>query len=322
MKIGFILYYYWCYQILAVEYASGKSETKFQKRLPDAIIIGVKKAGTRALLEYLRLHPLVKGTGPEIHFFDKKFHLGLEWYKSQMPETMEDQITIEKTPSYFVRAEVPGRIYNMSRDTKLLVVVRDPVQRAVSDFTQSTSKRFSGRTFEQTVFTDQKFETVDLSRSLIRIGLYSKHIKNWLKFFPPNQILFVSGENLVKKPYDEIRLVEKFLNLPKFIKKSFFRYNATKKFPCLMKKKRHLSTVDNRREKTDNNTKQPLTATVISYHCLGKTKGRPHVKVQQKALCRLKKFYQSFNDHFFDIVGRNFGWNNDSVVNYCMKNKL
>lgn len=51
------------------------------KRLPQAIIIGVKKAGTRALLEYLRLHPQVKAPGPEPHFFDKNYEKGLNWYR-------------------------------------------------------------------------------------------------------------------------------------------------------------------------------------------------------------------------------------------------
>ena len=51
------------------------------RRLPQAIIVGVKKAGTRALLEYLRLHPDIRGTGPEPHFFDRHYHLGLDWYR-------------------------------------------------------------------------------------------------------------------------------------------------------------------------------------------------------------------------------------------------
>ncbi len=52
-----------------------------QRRLPDAIIIGVKKSGTRALLEYLRLHPRVRAPGPEIHFFDRYYTRGLDWYR-------------------------------------------------------------------------------------------------------------------------------------------------------------------------------------------------------------------------------------------------
>ena len=51
------------------------------RRLPQAIIIGVKKCGTRALLEYLRIHPDIKAPGPEPHFFDGNYHLGLDWYR-------------------------------------------------------------------------------------------------------------------------------------------------------------------------------------------------------------------------------------------------
>lgn len=52
-----------------------------RRRLPQAIIIGVKKGGTRAVLEYLRLHPQVRAAGPEPHFFDKHYHRGFAWYR-------------------------------------------------------------------------------------------------------------------------------------------------------------------------------------------------------------------------------------------------
>ena len=59
-----------------------RSKTASAKsRLPTAIIIGVKKCGTRALLEYLKLHPLVRAPGPEPHFFDRYYSRGLEWYR-------------------------------------------------------------------------------------------------------------------------------------------------------------------------------------------------------------------------------------------------
>lgn len=51
------------------------------KTLPQAIIIGVKKGGTRALLEFLRVHPDVRAVGSEPHFFDRFYHKGLEWYR-------------------------------------------------------------------------------------------------------------------------------------------------------------------------------------------------------------------------------------------------
>lgn len=57
------------------------SNTYGSKRFPQAIIIGVKKGGTRALLEFLRVHPDVRAVGAEPHFFDRFYHKGLEWYR-------------------------------------------------------------------------------------------------------------------------------------------------------------------------------------------------------------------------------------------------
>lgn len=51
------------------------------RRLPSALIIGVKKGGTRALLEFLRLHPDIRAAGSEVHFFDHYYNRGLQWYR-------------------------------------------------------------------------------------------------------------------------------------------------------------------------------------------------------------------------------------------------
>ena len=51
------------------------------KQLPQALIIGVKKGGTRALLEFIRIHPDVRALGPEPHFFDRHYDRGLDWYR-------------------------------------------------------------------------------------------------------------------------------------------------------------------------------------------------------------------------------------------------
>lgn len=51
------------------------------KQLPTALIIGVKKGGTRALLEFLRLHPAIRAAGSEVHFFDHHYIKGFHWYR-------------------------------------------------------------------------------------------------------------------------------------------------------------------------------------------------------------------------------------------------
>ncbi|KIH45072.1 hypothetical protein ANCDUO_24893, partial [Ancylostoma duodenale] len=67
--------------IISILVASAHPDNQPQKRFPTAIIVGVKKAGTRALLEFLRLNPRIRAPGPEVHFFDKNYHRGLEWYR-------------------------------------------------------------------------------------------------------------------------------------------------------------------------------------------------------------------------------------------------
>lgn len=59
----------------------GSDDGEATSRLPQAIIVGVKKGGTRALLEYLRVHPKVRAPGPEMHFFDRHYDKGLDWYR-------------------------------------------------------------------------------------------------------------------------------------------------------------------------------------------------------------------------------------------------
>jgi hypothetical protein len=55
--------------------------TPLSKKLPQAIIIGAKKCGTRALLKFIGAHPNVTTAGAEVHFFDRFYHKGFDWYR-------------------------------------------------------------------------------------------------------------------------------------------------------------------------------------------------------------------------------------------------
>eukprot|EP00106_Octopus_bimaculoides_P001711 XP_014769153.1 PREDICTED: heparan sulfate glucosamine 3-O-sulfotransferase 6-like [Octopus bimaculoides] len=255
------------------------------KKLPQAIIIGVKKGGTRALLEFLRLHPDIRAPGPEPHFFDRHYTKGLEWYRNQMPVTIKGQITMEKTPSYFITRDVPRRIHSMSKDVKLIVVVRDPVTRAISDYTQTMTKRHTIRQFEQMAFVNNSTRIVDTSWGAIRIGVYAKHLQSWLKYFPLEQMHFVSGEKLISDPAGEMTLLQDFLGLKRVINEKHFFFNETKGFPCLKKVE---------------GSGHP--------HCLGKTKGRQHPVIDSRVIQRLRDFYRPFNTKFYSMAKRNFEW--------------
>nr|CDQ04119.1 BMA-HST-3.2 [Brugia malayi] len=58
-----------------------------------------------------------------------------------MPETSITEITVEKTPAYFVSKTAPGRVHSLNSTIKLIVVVRNPITRAISDYTQTISKK-------------------------------------------------------------------------------------------------------------------------------------------------------------------------------------
>ncbi|XP_078257317.1 heparan sulfate (glucosamine) 3-O-sulfotransferase 3-like [Rhinoraja longicauda] len=255
------------------------------RRLPEALIIGVKKGGTRALLEFMRLHPAVRALGAEPHFFDRHYGKGLQWYRNLMPKALDGQIVMEKTPRYFVTAEAPARIHAMSKDTKLIVVVRDPVTRAISDYTQIISKSADIPGFETLTFKNRTTGLVDASWSPLWIGIYAQHLENWLQYFPLSQMHFVSGEKLITDPAGELGKVQDFLGLQRLITDDHFFFNETKGFPCL--------------KKPQGNGKP---------HCLGKTKGRIHPNIDPGVVEKLRDFYRPFNRHFYQMTGQNFGW--------------
>jgi len=260
-----------------------------KKRLPKAVIIGSNKSGTRALLVILKMHPDIKACPDEVHFFNREenYLLGLEWYRARMPKSTGDQLTIEKSPAYFTTRSVPERVYNMSKNIKLLVIVRDPTIRAISEYTQLVLKPNSSLPkFEDYVTKNRN--TVNKERGIVKSGVYIKHLNRWLKFFPLAQIHFVSGEQLIRNPATEIKLVEKFLNLRPLITEKNFYFDKTKGFPCFIGK--------------------------IGLHgkkkngCLKGAKGRKHVPVANDVVKLLQDYYRPFNQALYKVVDRDFHW--------------
>ena len=268
-----------------------RPSSKVRKRLPNAIIIGVRKGGTRALLEFLKIHPKIKACPVEVHFFDngKTYQLGLDWYREKMPKSQADDITIEKTPAYFVTDEVPERVYRMSSKVKLIVIVRDPTERAISDYVQVLFKNHGILPpFEKFITKGKAEKVLRTSTSTVQIGVYVEHLKRWLEYFPPSQIHFVSGEELTSSPAKELQAVEKFLNIEPFIKEEHFYINQTKRFPCFS------SLVENKKKK--------------NWGCLSESKGRPHPSIRDDIRKLLQDYYRPYNEEFYELVGRDFHW--------------
>ncbi|KAA8588694.1 hypothetical protein FQN60_010039 [Etheostoma spectabile] len=180
------------------------------QQLPQIIIIGVRKGGTRALIEMLSLHSAVAAAQNEVHFFDWESHFqkGLPWYLSQMPYAFPDQLTVEKTPAYFTSSKVPKRIYQMNPDIKLLLILRDPTGRVLSDYTQVFYNRLQKHKRYQPIESVLvKDGEINLGYKALNRSLYYVHMQNWLQYFPLESIHMVDGDELIRDPFLEMKKI-------------------------------------------------------------------------------------------------------------------
>lgn len=284
--------------------AQRSTAANITRQLPGAIIIGSKKCGTRALLKFIGAHPNVSAAGAEIHYFDRFYHMGDEWYRQQMPLSAAHQLTIEKTPKYLIDSRAPERVYRMNPHTKLIVVLRNPVVRAVSEYVQSQWKKKQKRTllqdstgesqrFEQMLYEDKKRGSNSSSArshiranwAIVRNGLYYQHIRNWLEYFPREQILFINGEQLIREPSVEVDKLQEFLGLTPVIRKEHFVHNRRKGFACIIK------PIDSKQVK-----------------CLSDQKGRKHPVIETAILSDLRDFYRASNLKLFSLIKEKPWW--------------
>ena len=206
-----------------------------------------------------------------------------------MEPSRPGQITIEKSPSYFMTKEVPKRVSKLGYNIKLITIVRDPVARALSDYAQALArgKRTTDEKFDELVI-DSKTGEVDGDFYPIMVGLYDQHLERWLKYFPRSQFLFINGDDLVKNPAPELIKVQKFLNIDTIVDDSYFIYNASKGFYCVKKS----AVVEGSEE----------------VKCLGDSKGRAHPEVAPSILHKIRLFFNPHMEKFYHMIGENYHW--------------
>src|SRR5436309_16134274 len=105
--------------------------------LPDFIVIGAQKSGTGSLYAYLNGHPDVAGARvKEVHYFDLHYHRGVDWYLDQFPDeaAARPRCTGEASPYYLFHPHAPRRAFDLVPDARLIALLRDPVDRAISHY--------------------------------------------------------------------------------------------------------------------------------------------------------------------------------------------
>jgi hypothetical protein len=197
-----------------------------QGPLPDFLIIGVQKSGTSWLARMLRQHPSVFMPGEEVHYFDKvhNYQKGEPWYRAHFVEAEEQQIVGEKTPDYIwahgegVEGHDPNvhkNIHELLPEVQLLVLLRNPVDRAVSAAKHIIrSGRVSPRHSLDELLVGDEYDRIR-GHGVLEYGYYHQHLSAYLDLFSASQLRVLSfKEDVVDAPGNGLAKVFRFLGLP------------------------------------------------------------------------------------------------------------
>ncbi len=227
--------------------------------LPDFIIIGAMKCGTTSLYYDICEHPCVESASyDEIGYFDVNYHLGLNWYRSMFPTIIKKNKVIKKfgkfmtgedTPFYFWNSKAIERIHKDLPNIKLVVILRNPIDRAYSEYQNGIRNGTENRIFEDVIKEEiknikNKILTIELCsgiNSILARGIYYKQLELWEKEFDSNQILIVQTEMFSKNTSNIMNDVFEFFELPKYIIKKN-RKSKSFKYPKMKKETRYLLT--------------------------------------------------------------------------------
>ena len=221
-----------------------------------------------------------------------------------MPLSYEDQLTIEKSPSYFRTASTPKRVFDFNPKMKLILILCSPIKRTISIYNHLLSNRrlvfdplkhnnqsvhLASEVFDKNgrvIIDNEASKLRSYPGNLIYDSLYVVHLKKWLEYFPLEQFLILSGEEFIEHPYNEVMKVEKFLNLEPFFKPEHYVFDKNKGFYCFNKE----------------------ILNIEGDPCLGDHKGRKPPVIDDHVINNLMKFYNSYNLELFKLIKQKPFW--------------
>ncbi|MDX3909605.1 MAG: sulfotransferase [Sphingobium sp.] len=160
-------------------------------RQPSFMIIGAVKGATTWVAHQLRCHPDLWLPDAEPHYFSTEYDRGPDWYRGLFDPAPEGRIIGEKSASYLAHPDAPARIAAAFPDMRLIVQLRDPVQRAYSDYCMYFRRGMVGP--DPRKYLDGG--RAEASRFL-QGGLYGAHIGRFLDHFPREQLYVIFYESI------------------------------------------------------------------------------------------------------------------------------
>jgi hypothetical protein len=196
--------------------------TSSRRHLPDFLIIGAQKCGTASLFAYLTSHPsILRSFRKEIHYFDRNFHRGEAWYRAFFPMSQPgagekaDAICGEASPYYLFHPHAPQRAAATVPHAKLIVLLRDPVRRAFSQYLHRVRRQHESRTFEAVIEDEIERFPAEHARLLedphhqsvfhqhecyLARGRYIEQLQNWSRWFPRESMMIIRSESMFDDP--------------------------------------------------------------------------------------------------------------------------
>ena len=208
------------------------------------------------MFAYLNQHPQMKLPDvKEIHFFDLNYSNGLDWYTSHFPPASlsHRMVTGEASPYYLFHPHVPERVRLHCPDVNILVMLRNPADRAYSHYMMQKRRQFDkSGSFEEAIslederlggelekiVQDPTYNSTNHQRlSYLARGFYFQQISRWLRFFRMDQCLFIRSENFFTHPEDELVKVYQFLKITEDLPSNLSPEN-TNKYPPMAEETR------------------------------------------------------------------------------------
>ena len=200
--------------------------TSSRRVLPDFIILGAQRSGSTSLYNYLIEHPdILPGLMKEIHFFDNNYHRGVNWYRSFFPLSSSIRrmehihqkriITGEATPYYLYYPHAPRRIHATCPDVKLIVLLRNPVERAYSHYHHEVRLGVEELPFAEAIEREKTHiprETAKIledenyrsfghqNYSYLSRGIYIEQLEAWNRYFSRDNMLVLKSEEFFSNP--------------------------------------------------------------------------------------------------------------------------
>lgn len=204
---------------------------KRKARLPNFLGLGPRRSASTWLFECLREHPDVfVPTGKETYFFSDQHEKGAAFYASFFENECGERAVGDMTPDYLGCSECPARIYGLLPEVRMITILRNPVDRAFSDYRALIRSR-QRWSFEESLKQDP---------SLLEEGLYAKHLEKYFEYFDRDRFLILFFEDVIRDNAATIKEVYSFIGVdPSFVPKHLGKATNVAPVPAfasLMKK--------------------------------------------------------------------------------------